>query len=266
MNTIKSRLIEIKYSRITLALTFAYSVLWIPPTAALEANPAEVKSSRLSLGIGAAVVQKAYRDIDPEVLPIPIISYENRWLDVSVPRVDLKIYSTDSFSMRLRARYAGDGYDADDSPFLQGMADRKGSIWAGGAMTYDTTFARLSAEVLADMSGYSEGYRAKLAIDRRFSSGAFGITPRLGIEWVDSKFVDYYYGVKSAETRPGREFYEGKSTANVDIGVRLDYRPAVRHMLFIDAGATLFGSAIKDSPLVDSSTQTMLGIGYVYRF
>ena len=266
MNTIQPRLIEIKYSRVTLALTFAYSVLWIPPAGAQETDPAEVGSSRFSLGVGAAVVQKAYRDIDPEVLPIPIISYENHWLDISVPRADLKIYSTESFSVRLRARYAGDGYDADDSPFLQGMADRKGSFWAGGALRYDTKFARFSAEVLADASGYSEGNRAKLAIERRFSSGAFGITPRLGIEWVDSKFVDYYYGVKSTETRSGREFYAGKSTANADIGVRLDYRPAVRHTVFIDAGATFFGSSIKDSPLVDSSTQTMLGIGYVYRF
>jgi len=40
--------------------------------------------------------------------------------------------------VRLRARYALEGYDAGDSPFLVGMEDRKASLWLGGAAIWKT--------------------------------------------------------------------------------------------------------------------------------
>ncbi|WP_244545103.1 MipA/OmpV family protein [Collimonas sp. OK607] len=36
--------------------------------------------------------------------------------------------------------------------------------------------------------------------------------------------------------------------------------------MFVDAHSTRFGSAIKDSPLVDQSGQTGISLGYLYRF
>ncbi|MVT05945.1 hypothetical protein CD006_25660 [Enterobacter sp. 10-1] len=245
---------------------FTVSLCWVSIATAQTTRSDEEGSSKWSLGAGVAVVQKPYRDVDADVLPLPLFSYENRWISASVPKLDLKLLSSESVTLSLRARYAGDGYDADDSPFLAGMDDRKGSIWAGGAMMWKTGIVDLSAEVLGDVSGNSKGSRAKLQAERRFSSGAFGITPRLAVAWVDSKFVDYYYGVKTSEARPNRGFYEGESTTNVEAGVRLDYTLARRHTLFLDASATRFGSAIKDSPLVDSSSQTMVSVGYLYRF
>ncbi|KAA8995872.1 MULTISPECIES: MipA/OmpV family protein [Pectobacteriaceae] len=245
---------------------FTVSLSWAPMAAAQTAKPDGDGSSTWALGAGVAVVQKPYRDIDTDVVPLPLFSYENRWISASVPKLDLKLLSNESVTLSLRARYAGDGYDADDSPFLAGMDDRKGSIWAGGAMMWKTGIVDLSAEVLGDVSGNSKGSRAKLQAERRFSSGAFGITPRLGVAWVDSKFVDYYYGVRRSEARPNRGFYEGESATNVEAGVRMDYTLARRHTLFLDASATRFGSAIKDSPLVDSSSQTMVSVGYLYRF
>lgn len=251
---------------VSAAMAFAIALSWMPSAVAQTANTGEGQSSQWGLGAGVAVVQKPYRDIDTDVLPLPLLSYENRWISAAVPRLDLKLNASEAFSLRLRAKYAGDGYDADDSPYLSGMEDRKGGVWAGGAMIWKTGIVDLSAEVLGDVSGESKGTRAKLLAERRFASGAFGITPRVGVEWVDSKFVDYYYGVKTSEVRADRAFYEGESTANVEVGVRMDYTLARRHTLFLDASATRFGSGIKDSPLVDSSSQTALSLGYIYRF
>lgn len=223
-------------------------------------------SSAWALGGGVSVVQKGYRDIDRDVLAMPLISYESKWISASVPTLDVKTLSSDSLSLRLRTRYTRDGYEADDSPFLAGMADRKGSIWIGGAMLWRPQFANLSAEVLGDASGHSKGARAKLQLDRRFGFGAFGVTPRLGAEWVDSKYVDYYYGVRASEARAWRRAYQGDSAANIEAGVRLDYSFARRHTMFLDVRTTQFGSAIKHSPLVDQSGQTGVSLGYIYRF
>jgi outer membrane protein len=57
--------------------------------------------------------------------------------------------------MALRARYAfEDGYEPDDAPVLNGMAERKsGCGWA--PMCCGAALADLGAEWLADASGHS---------------------------------------------------------------------------------------------------------------
>ena len=244
----------------------AIAVSWAPAAVAQTTGASTAETLKWGLGAGVIVYQKAYRDIDRSVIGLPLISYENKWISASVPTLDLKLFSGESVSWRLRARYAGDGYEADDSPFLAGMDERKGSMWVGGAVIWKTGIANVSAELLADALGNSKGTRAKLQADRRFALGSFGITPLLAAEWVDSKFVEYYYGVKTSEVRSGRGFYEGDATANIEGGVRVDYTPTRHHTLFLDLRATQFGSGIKDSPLVDQSHQTAISLGYLYHF
>ncbi|MGC8400071.1 MipA/OmpV family protein [Enterobacter mori] len=46
----------------------------------------------------------------------------------------------------------------------------------------------------------------------------------------------------------------------------MDHTLYVRHTIFLDASFAIFGNAIKDSPLVDKSTESSVGIGYIYNF
>jgi outer membrane protein len=223
-------------------------------------------SSTWGLGVGAAVVQQPYRGVERKTTGLPLISYDGTWINVSGPRADLKLLSAETISLRLRARYAGDGYDADDSPFLAGMRDRKSSLWLGGAAVWRTDIATFTGELLGDALRNSKGLRLKLQADRRFPAGAFGFTPRMAVEWLDRKFVNYYYGVRPEEVLADRAPYEGASTANLEVGVRTDYSPSRNHSLFVDVGTTRLGKGIKDSPLVARTGQTTVSAGYLYRF
>lgn len=222
--------------------------------------------SQWGLGIGLGFERKPYREFDDKAQVIPLILYENRYVSILGPSLDVKLPSAGPVSFRLRARYANDGYKSDDSPFLVGMDERKAGFWLGGAATWRNEFANLSAELLADASGNSKGTKFKLQLDRRFDAGAFDITPRIAANWMDRKYVDYYYGVRSAEVNANRAFYEGKSTVNVEIGVRLGYAIAPKQSVFLDVSATTLGSGIKNSPLVERSSSTAVRVGYVYRF
>lgn len=253
------------YSRIRMIAAIAISITG-SSTAFAQSNHAEETEGKWLVGIGAAVVDKPYRKFDREVDPLPILSYENKWISASTPTFDIKLFSTDSLSFRLRARWTGDGYKAKDSPYLNGMDERKASIWAGGGAIWKTEFANVTGEILADAMGNSKGTRARLQIDRRFTAGKFGLTPRIAAEWVDDKYVDYYFGVKTPEVQTSRNFYEGKATTNMQAGLRMDYKPSSHHMVFLDVGSTRFGSAVKDSPLVDKPNQNTFALGYVYRF
>lgn len=247
-------------AHLSLIVALLASATWAPTALAKDAD------SRWSLGLGVATIDKVYRDYDREILPLPLVSYESERFSIGIPVSDFKLYSTHALSFRLRARFSNDGYEADDSPFLAGMSDRKFSLWAGGAVVWHTHLADISAEFLADALGNSKGTRAKVQMDRRFAAGKFGITPRIAAEWLDDKYVDYYYGVKQSEVRAGRAFHEGKSTTNLQVGLRVDYMPARTHLFFLDVGSTRVGSGIEASPLVDTTRQTSLGLGYVHRF
>lgn len=253
-------------SKAGLIAAVAPSGLWAPPASAQAHDSAERPTSSWGLGAGVAVVEKPYRDFETDTIGLPVVSYENKWISASIPTFDVKLYEPGALSFRLRARYAGDGYEADDSPVLAGMEDRKASLWAGAAVIWKTEYANVTGEFLADAMGKSKGTRARLQVDRRFAAGKFGFTPRLAAEWVDDKYVDYYYGVRQSEATATRAFYEGKATTNIHAGLRVDYTPARHHMLFLDLGASRFGSTVKDSPLVDKPNQTSIALGYVYRF
>ncbi|TXT36288.1 MAG: ORF4 product [Comamonadaceae bacterium] len=222
--------------------------------------------SQWSIGLGAASVQKAYRNIDKENSAIPLLGYENNWVSFSISKLDVKLYANQSLSLRFRARYANEGYQSSDSPYLAGMDERQGGFWVGGAAIWNNDIANVTAELLGDASGNSKGARVKFQVDRRFGLGSLGVTPRLGIEWYDQKFVDYYYGVKAPEARVGRSAYQGDSSSSVEAGLRVDYSPVRQHTLFLDFGVTQFGAAIKGSPLLEKSSQSKTSIGYIYKF
>ena len=201
--------------------------------------------SQWGIGIGVGFEKKPYRAFDDKAQVLPLIMYANRYVSVLGPVVDVHLPSAGPLSLRLRARYAGDGYEAEDSPYLAGMGERKAGFWLGGAATWRNEAANLSAELLADASGHSKGTRYKVQVDRRFTTGAFGWTPRVAAQWLDKKYVDYYYGVQASEARTGRPRYEGEAVTNMEVGLRLDYAAAPKQDVFVDLSATRLGSAIK---------------------
>ena len=236
-----------------------------PATAQQKPAQAEGESS-WGLGLGVGMERKPYRDFDNKTRLLPLLTYENKWVSVFGPGMDFKLPSAGPVSFRLRARYSMEGYEASDSPFLAGMDERKDGIWLGGAAIWRNDIANLSAELLGDASGNSKGTKFKLTLDRRFQAGSFDITPRLSATRLDDKYVSYYYGVNAAEVRTGRRFYQGSSAVNLEAGLRVGYALAPRQSIFLDVSTTHLGSSIKDSPLVDRSSQSGVRVGYLYRF
>ncbi|WP_227014124.1 MipA/OmpV family protein [Enterobacter cloacae complex sp. P38RS] len=227
---------------------------------------AERSESTWGIGVAGGMQYRVYRDFDNRVRGLPMITYENKWIQVAGPGLDVKLPSLGPVSFRLRGRYLMEEFDSGDSPYFAGMRDRDSSFWVGGAAIWRTGIANLSAEVLTDAMSNSKGTRATLQIDRRFTAGPIGLTPRLAAEWVDSKYVDYYYGVRSDEAQSWRPAYSGSSSVNTEIGLRVDWQPVPKHTVFLDMGAKHMGSSIRNSPLVEKSTQYGVGLGYQYRF
>jgi len=218
------------------------------------------------LGVGVGVRERPYIDVDSETRARPILVFDNRWISVSGPGIDLKLPSAGPVSFALRVDYSRDGYEASDSPALVGMLEREDSFWYGAAATWRNAIVNVSAEWLNDAEDNSGGQRASLGLQRGFEFGKFELTPRLSANWLSEDYVDYYYGVSTAEASPTRAAYRGDAAVNFEAGLRTTYSIQARQSLFLDLRVETLDSVIEDSPIVDGSTQSSVFVGYVYMF
>ena len=165
------------------------------------------------------------------------------------------------------AQYDESGYEQGDAKILNGMSERKGGFWAGANVEWENELFEVSAEWLTDVSGNSDGQRFDLGLERTWEFGEhIMLTPHVGASWQDDKNVDYYFGVRDSEVRFDRPAYSGESAVNIEAGVRGVYQFDQHHSVLIGVEVTSLANEIKDSPLVDRSTQNAVLVGYLYTF
>lgn len=233
----------------------------------------EPEGSSWGLGLGVVSGQKAYKGTDRETKALPMLSYENQYVKLSGPNLELKLPGLElSDSQRLNfgvvtKLFGGGGYEASDSPALAGMAERKSSVWAGAKVEWENDVADVKLELLGDASGKSKGQRVVLGLERKWMlSPKLMLVPQVGVEWVDKKYVDYYYGVRASEATAGRAAYVGKATVNPEISLTGIYRFDKQQSLMLNVGVKSLGKEIKNSPIVGRSTENRVMLGYMYRF
>jgi outer membrane scaffolding protein for murein synthesis (MipA/OmpV family) len=218
------------------------------------------------IGLGGGIQTQPYAGVDRKAQALPILFFENRYVRVIGPGVDLKLPDAGPVSFALRARYSGEGYAEDDSPLLAGMGSRHGGVWLGASARWHNDIAQVFSEVSGDASGHSKGLQARVGIEKAFRFGRFNLTPSLSATWYDSKYVDYYYGVTSAEALATRAQYDGRATVNTELSLRSRYMLSPQSAITLDVGVTRLGSGIRGSSLVDRSSTAKVGMGYLYRF
>jgi outer membrane protein len=264
--------LSISKTAIAIRLTTASTALVLGLGASTAASADQPEGSAWGLGVGAVSSQQPYKGIDRDSEVLPLIYFENEYLRVFGPTAEIKlpgleISDTQQLDFSLVGEYDFSGYDDDDARILEGMSDRKGGFWAGAKVEWRNDLADVSAEWLGDVSGNSKGQRFTLGLERSWRIGEhIMLTPRLAAIWQDEKYVDYYFGVRENEARIDRAAYDGKSGINTEFGVRGNYMFDDHHSVFLDLKATSLANEIKDSPLVDQSTENSVLFGYLYRF
>lgn len=239
-----------------------------------DADPGDrPKSFSWGLGLAGLTQQQPYAGIKRENLAIPVLYFENSWVQLMGPFLELKAPSLkwgneQELSFGAGAQLIGfNGYEPDDAPVLNGMKERKSGIFAGPLVKWSSPFVNVSAQWMLDASRESKGQRISLGLERSFHLGQhFMFTPSATATWMDSKYADYYYGVRSEEARAGRPAYVADSTLNAELGLRIDYMIDKRQSVFAMLQYTALGSEIRRSPLVDRSSEHGILLGYLFRF
>lgn len=238
-----------------------------------NANSASLQDeTRWGLGVGLVSTQKPYRDINRDNTPIPLLYVENRYFrflgtELEAPLPVWQLSESQQLQFSVIGRYDGSGYKADDSPALEGMAERKSGVWAGARAAWQSDWLDLHADWTHDISGNSNGQEISAGVERSWQiSNSINLAPRISAVWSDSKSLNYYYGVRDDEVRSGRAAWQGGSGVTVEVGMQGVYEFTRHQSLIIDFKAARLPSAVSDSPLVDRSNENRLFIGYHYHF
>lgn len=242
------------------------------PAFAQQQTGEEPSSTSWALGIGAISRQQPYTGIDRDTLVLPVLQFENRYVDIAGPQIAVKLPGLDigdsqRLDFRIVGRYDGSGYQAKDALILRGMSERKGGLLAGAEVEWNNDIVDVKAAWLTDASGNSKGQMFSLGLERTWQFGRHVmLSPRVEALWHDDKYVDYYFGVRDSEARLDRPAYTGKAGTSAELGVRGIYLFDQRHAVFVDVSASSLSKEAKDSPLVDRSTENRVLLGYSYRF
>jgi outer membrane scaffolding protein for murein synthesis (MipA/OmpV family) len=227
---------------------------------------APAAASSWGLGIALSTERETYKGAGNKNQVAPLLMYDSEYVRVFGNVVDFKLPTVAGVLLALRAKYTlGAGYEADDSPYLAGMNERKGGLWLGGAATWKSQLLTVSAQWLK-ASGASKGQQFDLTAERGFGFGKLQVTPHAGALWKDDKYVDYYFGVTAAEATAVRPAYTGKAGTDFNLGIRFDYALRPNQLILMDVSSTRRSSGASDSPLVERDTVPSLRLGYLYRF
>ena len=224
------------------------------------------KQEGLSAGPGVVIFDKPYEGMGTETQVFPYISYQVQNFFVRGTSVGYRLYDNEGLAFDVLAGWRFNGYEEDDSRYLDGMDDRDKTLELGGAVTYDDGFGVTRFTFFNDVLGRHDGHVLELSYGKMFNPKGLAIKPSVGLSWQSENFVDYYYGVRSKESLPTRPRYDASETLNAFMSLHFAYRIDESWNVFTGFKYEFLDDEITESPIVDQHHQISWMFGFSYDF
>ena len=224
----------------------------------------------LTIGVGVRAEQEIYRGMDSEIQPVPFLRYENGPFELQAYDgigASLNVLQTDHFAVSVFGSLdLKEGYDPDDSDFLEGM-DELDTLYGAG-VAFEAGYGGWEAELSfhQDLSGEHDGQEVELGLGYRWWMLGFEWRPKVSVTWMSEDMVDYFYGVSAREARADRPVYSPGSAFEVGAQLLIE-RPFWERFTWVGmVEIATFDSEITDSPLVDEDYEFEAVVGVTYSF
>ena len=228
------------------------------------------EQTSLLVGAGLLVKDEPLKGVDSKVYALPFYIYQGKAFSMRGLSASYEVFDEPTWSVGGLVRFRTDGYDADDSSYLDGMSDRRNSLDVGAELWIENSWGNIGLDCVTDALGRHDGHEATLSFVVPFR-GAFGIKklglrPMFGLTWRSQNLNNYYYGVRANEATANRSAYKSGESVDSYVGVVLDYQLAERWSMFSMFRSEWLGNEITDSPIVDQENMISVVVGLLYRF
>lgn len=225
-----------------------------------------VEAGDLGVGITGIWYQPPLKDAKNENVVWPFLYYEGERFSVDFQRISYRLISDNNFDITALGQLRLQGYQPDDSGALAGMEAREPTIEAGVSASYLDKSGALSVVAVTDVGDVYNGQEVDLFYSFFIFSRHWLFEPSFGVRWLSADLVDYYYGVRISEARPGRPAYQGQSTLNMFTNLSLTYSLTPRWYVFGDANYTYLGSNIRQNSIIERNYEVTAILGLIYIF
>ena len=200
-------------------------------------------------------------------LPIPIISANYQEV-AYIELLRAGVYVLSSADKKLGLGFAAEprlGFHQGDGARLAGMTTRRHSLEGGLAFDWENPLFSLDVSYFIDLTRATHGRSLRASLSREFvkreqwTANAF-----VGVDRIDAKIADYYFGVHAGEGTPQRPIYQPGAGANLLWGADAKYQLDPRHALVFGIMTTRLNSSAAQSPIVETRIANMLWLGYAW--
>ncbi len=225
-------------------------------------NRARLEPRGFIYGAALGIEREIYDGFERRVIPLPVLGYRGENLTVFGPFVSWEVAEFGEIELDLVLSPRFDGFDESDSDIFAGMEERELSMDYGFSLGYERNDWKIEMASLHDALDRSDGRELTLGLARVFRKGAVFIEPEIGLSYLDSRHVDYYFGVSEAEAATFRPAYDGDAALNTTLGVTLVTPAFLGGLTRIGIENTWFDSSIADSPLTDTDSSLSIYIAF----
>lgn len=241
--------------RLAAAAALAAATLFGPGAALAQSATAAAPDWSGSVGFGPALVPRyiGSRSMQWWAIPVMSVTYkETLYLDFA--RAGVYVWSSADKTMALSL--AGEprwGRAAGDGSRLTGTETRRTRAEAGPSLDWQTPLADFNLAWFRDISHTGGGSSLRLGGYREFTvSERLKLGAMAGIDRVNARTVDYYFGVRPGEVVPGRPLYSGTSGTDVSVGFDGSYGLGGRQSVVFGANFTRLNDSAAASPVVET--------------
>lgn len=250
----------------TLSLVLVAPVNAAPVSIDASQIDGDTESQQFAIGLTRSITSRNYKGIADQSATLPYISAS--WGDFYIEglNVGYKLSKSDELSWGLLAVPRFLGYGEDNSTVLAGLDDTQYSYHGGISANYQGGFGRLNVQALTDLLDESRGSEIIATLSHSYRFGDLTLSPAVSLNWQDAKLVGHYYGVTPEQATTDRSAYEGNSVVNASLALSAGYALSDKLQVIGQTRLDQYGSAIKESPLVDEDTTQSASIGLIYAF
>lgn len=210
---------------------------------------------RGSIGVGAVVITRGSpyaRTRDNPLNVFPAVVYLGNRLQILGPSLQLGLIGTGRRRLAGTIAYRQATFEADDSPVLDGMRNRRATAMAGlRAQTSLVYGINLAAEYNIDMLNRIGGAEGRISLSRSFPWERFRFNPSLTLNYIQPRLTRHDYGITPAEATDERPAYRPGTAWNPEVGFSIFAEITPNIMGSIISSVEWFDSSIRRSPIVD---------------
>lgn len=235
-------------------------------TQSAEQGPSRVPQTGWFYGAFLNLNASPYIGVSPDTVALPAIGYKGTRFSLIGPSASYLFYKGEEIKATALITYKSLGFEANDSRQLSGMTKRQNSLFGGFSISLKQESISYSVKYLHDLQDHSGEQDIQFNTSYHYNYGPFFFTPTLSLNYWDSAYSNYYFGVADHESKADRKSFTPNASLNPSTSI--NFATPIFFKGFTRASVThsWLDSSLRNSPIVKNKSMWKMNLSFTRFF